>query len=72
MTAVAQLLTAFFPYDNIKGRGDYMGKERKAITIRVPPELKFQIDKAANIDGCTLNSWIIKVIEDKLNTYEKK
>ena len=49
-----------------------MEKERKVITIRVPPELKFQIDKAANIDGYTLNSWIIKAIEEKLNKHEKK
>ena len=56
----------------MKGRGDYMEKERKAITIRVPPELKFQIDKAADADGRTINSWVIKVIKDKLNESEKK
>ena len=49
-----------------------MEKERKAITIRVSPELKFQIDKAANADGRTINSWIIKAIRDKLNESEKK
>jgi predicted HicB family RNase H-like nuclease len=70
--AIAQILTAFLAYDNMKGRGDYMEKERKAITIRVSPELKFQIDKAADADWRTINSWIIKVIRDKLNESEKK
>jgi predicted HicB family RNase H-like nuclease len=65
-------LTAFLTYDKMKGRGGYMEKERKAITIRVSPELKFQIDKAANADGRTINSWIIKAIRDKLNESEKK
>ena len=36
-----------------------MKDERKAITVRVSPELKFQIDKAANKDNRTINSWII-------------
>lgn len=44
-----------------------MGKERKAITLRVSPQLKFQIDKAVLEDGdSTINSWIIKVIKEYL------
>ena len=33
-----------------------MNDERKAITVRVSPELKFQIDKAAVKDNRTINS----------------
>ena len=40
--------------------------ERKVITIRVPPELKFQIDKAANKDNRTINSWVINLIKQNL------
>lgn len=43
-----------------------MKDERKAITIRVSPELKFQIDKAANKDNRTINSWIINLIKQFL------
>ena len=40
--------------------------ERKVITIRVSPELKFQIDKAADRDNRTINSWIINLIKQNL------
>ena len=47
-----------------------MEKERKAITLRVSSELKFEIDKAVVAEGdCTINSWLIKVIKEHL---EKK
>lgn len=47
-----------------------MEKERKAITLRVSPQLKFQIDKAVLEDGdSTINAWIIKIIKEYL---EKK
>lgn len=45
--------------------------ERKAITIRVSPELKFQIDKAANKDNRTINSWIINLIKQHLDSQKK-
>jgi predicted HicB family RNase H-like nuclease len=48
-----------------------MDKERKAITIRVSPELKFQIDKAAIEDNRTINSWIINVIKQYLEGEKK-
>lgn len=51
-----------------------MEKERKAITLRVSPELKFQIDKAVVKEGdCTINSWLIKIIKQHLdnNTVKK-
>lgn len=48
-----------------------MEKERKAITIRVSPELKFQIEKAANKDNRTINSWIINIIKQHLESVKK-
>jgi predicted HicB family RNase H-like nuclease len=44
-----------------------MKKERKSITIRVSPELKFQIDKAVLSEkDCTINSWIINIIKEHI------
>lgn len=44
-----------------------MEKERKTITLRVSPQLKFQIDKAVAEDGdSTINSWLIKVVKEYL------
>lgn len=49
-----------------------MGKERKAITLRVSTQLKFQIDKAVAEDGdSTINSWLIKVIKAYLEEKNK-
>lgn len=48
-----------------------MKKEYKPITVRVSPELKFQIDKAAAEDNRTINSWIINVIKQHLNGVKK-
>lgn len=53
-----------------------MEKERKAITLRVSPQLKFQIDKAVSEDGdSTINAWLIKAIkaylEQKNREYRK-
>lgn len=45
-----------------------MEKERKAITLRVSPQLKFQIEKAVAEDGdSTINSWLIKVVKEYLS-----
>lgn len=50
-----------------------MEKERKAITVRVSPELKFQIEKATTEDGFnTINSWIIHVIKNHIEGRKKK
>lgn len=49
-----------------------MKDERKAITIRVSPELKFQIDKAANKDNRTINSWIINLIKQHLESQKNR
>ena len=49
-----------------------MENERKAITVRVSPELKFQIDKAAAEEGFpTINSWIIYIIKQHLESVKK-
>lgn len=48
-----------------------MEKDRKAITVRVSTELKFQIEKAANKDNRTINSWIVNVIKQHLDGVKK-
>ena len=45
--------------------------ERKVITIRVSPELKFQIDKAAIEDNHTVNSWIVHIIKQHIEGAKK-
>ena len=71
MPSKPQILIALLFCDNIEGRGDYMENERKAITVRVSPELKFQIEKAANEDNRTINSWIINIIKQHLESVKK-
>ena len=56
----------------MQGRGGYMAKERKPITVRVSPELKFQIDKAAAAEDRTINSWIIHIIKQHLGSEKKQ
>lgn len=46
-------------------------EERKVITIRVSPELKFQIDKAAIEDNRTINSLIIHIIKQYFDGKKK-
>ena len=48
-----------------------MERERKPITIRVSPELKFQIEKAANKDNRTINSWVVNIIKQHLEGEKK-
>ena len=43
-----------------------VNNERKPITIRVSPELKFQIDKEVAAQDRTINSWIIHIIKKEL------
>ena len=45
--------------------------ERKVITIRVSPELKFQIDKAAAEDNRTINSWMVNIIKQHIDGAKK-
>lgn len=50
-----------------------MDKERKVITVRVSPELKFQIEKAASEEGFpTINSWIIHIIKGYIENGRKE
>lgn len=48
-----------------------MENERKAITVRVSQQLKFEIEKAALKDNRTINSWITNVIKQYLNSEKK-
>jgi hypothetical protein len=71
--SIRKILMSIYSYDKIY-RGGYMVKERKAITLRVSSELKFQIDKAVLEDGdSTINAWLIKIIKQHLeNSQDKK
>ena len=42
------------------------------LTLRVPISLKLQIEMAANKDGRTMNSWVNKILKEKLNESVKK
>lgn len=42
------------------------------LTLRVPISLKLQIEMAANKDERTINSWVNKVLREKLNEGVKK
>ena len=42
------------------------------LTLRVPISMKVQIEIAANKDGRTMNSWVNKVLREKLNEDVKK
>ena len=70
MPSKLKILTLFYHCANIEGRGVYMEKDRKAMTLRVDAQLKFEIEKRATEEGyTTVNSWIIDVIKRYL---EKK
>lgn len=45
--------------------------ERKVITIRISPDLKFQIDRAAAEDNRTINSWLVNIIKQHLGGVKK-
>ena len=47
-------------------------EETDTLTLRVPISMKVQIEIAANKDGRTINSWVNKVLNEKLNENEKK
>jgi predicted HicB family RNase H-like nuclease len=42
------------------------------LTLRVPISVKVQIEMAAHKDGRTINSWVNKVLQEKLNENVKK
>ena len=50
-----------------------MDKDRKAMTLRVDAQLKFEIEKRATEEGyTTVNSWIINVIKGYLKNKSTK
>lgn len=50
-----------------------MENERKAITVRVDSQLKFEIEKCATEEGAkTVNSWIVKVVKRYLEEQKNK
>mgnify|MGYP003302948575 CR=1 FL=1 len=50
-----------------------MENERKAMTLRVDAQLKFEIEKRATEEGyTTVNSWIIDVIKGYLENKSVK
>ena len=53
------------------GEVNVVKDERKVVTIRMSPELKFQIDKAATEDNRTINSWIVNIIKQYLSGEKK-
>lgn len=42
------------------------------LTLRVPISMKVQIEIAAAKDGRTMNSWVNKILREKLNESVKK
>ena len=68
-------LTKKYKIDMIIYRGGgYMKSKEPTITLtlRVPISLKLQIEMAANKDGRTINSWVNKVLREKLDEGVKK
>lgn len=50
-----------------------MKKEQTdTLTLRIPISMKVQIEIAANKDRRTINSWVNKVLRDKLDEGVKK
>ena len=47
-------------------------EETTTLTLRIPISSKIQIEMAANKDGRTINSWVNKILQDKLNENVKK
>lgn len=47
-------------------------EETDTLTLRVPISMKVQIEIAAKKDGRTMNSWVNKILYDKLNEQVKK
>lgn len=46
-------------------------QKRKVCTIRIPEELHFQIEKSANSESRTLNSWFLNVAKKYLEEQDK-
>lgn len=48
------------------------GEPTETLTLRVPISMKIQIEIAAHKDGRTINSWVNKILKEKLNEGVKK
>ena len=47
-------------------------EEKKVFTLRIPKSLHFQIEKSANKESRTLNSWFLNVAKLYLENQSKK
>ncbi len=47
-------------------------EEKKVFTVRIPKSLHFQIEKSANKESRTLNSWFLNVAKVYLENQSKK
>ena len=47
-------------------------EEKKIFTLRIPKSLHFQMERAANDEMRTLNSWILNVIKQHLHNQSAK
>ena len=66
-------MCSLFPFDIMKrGDGKMKKEETDTLTLRVPISMKVQIEIAAKKDGRTMNSWVNKVLHEKLNESKKK
>ncbi len=45
--------------------------EREQTTIRLPKELKEQIQRAADEEGISFNSFILKLLNEEQNRHQK-
>lgn len=53
--------------------GDNMEKEEKKVfTLRIPKSLHFEIEKSANKESRTLNSWFLNVAKQYIEEQNKK
>lgn len=47
-------------------------QKRKVCTVRIPEDLHFQIEKSANAESRTLNSWFLNVAKKYLEEQDKR
>jgi predicted HicB family RNase H-like nuclease len=57
----------------MKGEGENCMKKEPTdtLTLRIPISMKVQIEMAATKDGRTMNSWVNRVLKEKLNESKK-
>lgn len=47
-------------------------EERKVFTLRIPKSLHFEIEKSANKESRTLNSWFLNAARQYLQEQDKR